>query len=1365
MQSTSTSLTLSLGWNTLYAYICNSPSPCNEQTIGVYYMAGRAPIVSLAPHNADLVDYARCANACFAATYAQSTVPYFSLGAPRSVTLVYNGDRANPKPFLRVDVTHGGNSGDLPDYFYLRAKHGSSWITFVNGETSLHFAASAGAALRLAGQFSAAANNMDTTKVYPVTIVVGASYTAGVVEDTLSTRVIVVSEDNAPAVARGWTVGGVQRAYVQPSDSSLLVVEADGSATYFAKSGSSFTTPAGDFTHVSAAGSGSGRTYLRAYPDSTKITYNYQGLMLTAVDAWGNTDSVTYDGYNRVYRMVDPLGNYHQLAYNSYGLSSITALSRTTNVTVQSNGRLTAITDPDGVSTSLAYDDSLRLATVTDRRGVTVTEFRYHNASNRVDSVMGPSVTLYTGSSARPTAVFAAWQLMGVPYAATSSTPATPPRADTVGATVTDPGGHATRYTVNALGQPLAATGPLGNAVTIHYTAAFLPDSATPTWGARVGHHYDGSGLDTAVTVEGLRTHLMYRHGFAVADTVWGDATPTQRSIVGTHGGVTGVYVTNHPASGYTYDSRGRITGTADPEGHGRAFWFDTTTGNVARDSVAGGAVRVYGYDAFGRLTSDSLVGVARRTMVYDTLNRVVAVYDGVNASAAVRSYDALLLRATTDPAGNTDSVTYNDMGWPIRHRDAAGHTDTLGYDLDGLVWRSVNRRGQAITYTYDAGHRLRARSGTRIAADTVTFVADSVVRTANAAAAETQYVNRRGQADSVKTVLTIPGTGTQTYWQRFRYRTNGLLDSVWITGPSVNFLTRRYGYDSALAVDSIKLGSHSWTWMRLNNDGMPVATHLPGGDSIAQGWSPLNLPSDLTSSVLNDGYDYDSIGRLAVHRMADPYYQYSWKLTTVHGYDALSRLTGSSFYSYACSYGESTCNPGVYAPDSSHGAAYDAVGNRTDNSGSYGAGSRIQAWSSCSYTTDADGNVTQRSCPNQTVNFTWTADGHLDSMLVVGGPTLVFAYDPSGRLVRRDSVGSVAANFLWQGGNLLAELGPAGTTRLGEYSYYAGLDQLHAWRGVSAPYDTTVLYAHQDGRGNVRGLSWGWANSTERTYMYSEWGELNGGNGAATYDRARWKGALYMSPEADLYYMRARWYEPRTGRFLSEDPARSGTNPYVIAGANPVTGSDPTGKQCIRIRIPDRMPLIGGIGIELFCDGDDGDNPDPGASSFCNIIGWGRDCSAIDLPPQREPLVPPIDQRPIDQRRSCLAEGAVLAANLTIDFFAVAGGIPGGWLLARGALEAGAGGLLSSAARTVGAMGLETAGREGWLAATSELGMQSVRLGRNMAERGLAIAGREQVPRVLQAPFPQEFSWKDLIPGRGSWNALQALRACLSSR
>jgi uncharacterized protein RhaS with RHS repeats len=43
---------------------------------------------------------------------------------------------------------------------------------------------------------------------------------------------------------------------------------------------------------------------------------------------------------------------------------------------------------------------------------------------------------------------------------------------------------------------------------------------------------------------------------------------------------------------------------------------------------------------------------------------------------------------------------------------------------------------------------------------------------------------------------------------------------------------------------------------------------------------------------------------------------------------------------------------------------------------------------------------------------------------------------------------------------------------------------------------------------------------------------------------------------------MRARYYEPTSGRFVSEDPARDGLSWFAYCGNNPVTKCDPTGKE-----------------------------------------------------------------------------------------------------------------------------------------------------------------------------------------------------------
>jgi RHS repeat-associated protein len=293
------------------------------------------------------------------------------------------------------------------------------------------------------------------------------------------------------------------------------------------------------------------------------------------------------------------------------------------------------------------------------------------------------------------------------------------------------------------------------------------------------------------------------------------------------------------------------------------------------------------------------------------------------------------------------------------------------------------------------------------------------------------------------------------------------------------------------------------------------------------------------------------------------------------------------------------TCNA---RDDSLHQYGYDALGNRTSTrgvrpggaggtwqdtilmwsvTGTYTTGNRIQDFAGCSYAHDDAGNRIRQVCGADTTRYYWNGDGQLTSFKRSGGDSVAFAYDPLGRVVRRTVNGAVASNFLWEGDNLQAELNAAGTTRLGEYSY-SGTDRLHAFKPWTQ-YFYPMAYGHQDGVGNVRGLSSG-DGTTWRTYLYDEFGALTGGSSSFSgeaYDRARWKGALSLGSEANLYYMRNRWYDTRTGRFLSEDPIglAGGLNLYAFAAGDPINGADPTGEDFVRVCVTS-YPPSGGVTV-----------------------------------------------------------------------------------------------------------------------------------------------------------------------------------------
>ena len=57
-----------------------------------------------------------------------------------------------------------------------------------------------------------------------------------------------------------------------------------------------------------------------------------------------------------------------------------------------------------------------------------------------------------------------------------------------------------------------------------------------------------------------------------------------------------------------------------------------------------------------------------------------------------------------------------------------------------------------------------------------------------------------------------------------------------------------------------------------------------------------------------------------------------------------------------------------------------------------------------------------------------------------------------------------------------------------------------------------------------------------------------------------------YADREMGLLYLRNRYYNPSTGRFITEDPIRDGTNWYAYANSNPVMYIDPWGLDAIVI-------------------------------------------------------------------------------------------------------------------------------------------------------------------------------------------------------
>ncbi len=165
---------------------------------------------------------------------------------------------------------------------------------------------------------------------------------------------------------------------------------------------------------------------------------------------------------------------------------------------------------------------------------------------------------------------------------------------------------------------------------------------------------------------------------------------------------------------------------------------------------------------------------------------------------------------------------------------------------------------------------------------------------------------------------------------------------------------------------------------------------------------------------------------------------------------------------------------------------------------------------------------------------------------------TVYFTYDPFGRRIRR-VFGSATMVHAYDGDNVIEELDGGGNL-LARYTQGAGIDEpLAMYRGLA------TAYFHADGLGSITSLTDG-VGQVAASYVYDSFGKLTASTGTVTNPFQYT--AREFDSETGLYHYRARYYDPMSGRFLSEDPIgmAGGMNVYRYVDSNPINGTDPSG-------------------------------------------------------------------------------------------------------------------------------------------------------------------------------------------------------------
>jgi RHS repeat-associated protein len=381
---------------------------------------------------------------------------------------------------------------------------------------------------------------------------------------------------------------------------------------------------------------------------------------------------------------------------------------------------------------------------------------------------------------------------------------------------------------------------------------------------------------------------------------------------------------------------------------------------------------------------------------------------------------------------------------------------------------------------------------------------------------------------------------------------------------------------------------STAYTWDDQNRLSTVVDGNLSGQNTTTYTYdSASNLVTAAYPNNLTSTYTYDALNRLtelATPPVAD--YKYTLGATGIRtnatelneatqapgrtlqwSYDNIYRLTGETIT------GDPANNSG---DNGSASYTLDPVGNRTAETsslsginpiaGAYNANDQLS-----SETYDANGNTTQAANGN---SYTYDSENHMIKM-TNGSAVVTMIYDAFGNRVAK-TVNGVTTQYLVEDDvnptgypQVVEELtGPIGSGVVArQYTY--GLQRIseNLSPTVTGNSTWTPSFYGYDGFGSVRQLT-NSAGTVTDSYEYDAFGNSFTKSGT-TPNNYLYRGEQY-DPDLGLYYLRARYYNPSTGRFLSRDPEDGKpTDPktlhkYLYANGDPVDRVDPRGRDAI---------------------------------------------------------------------------------------------------------------------------------------------------------------------------------------------------------
>ena len=634
-------------------------------------------------------------------------------------------------------------------------------------------------------------------------------------------------------------------------------------------------------------------------------------------------------------------------------------------------------------------------------------------------------------------------------------------------------------------------------------------------------------------------------------------------------------------------------------------------------------------YDELGRVDYTVDASNHMKRMVYDDLSRLVKVIQasqGNPSASGTGTYDLVTSFGydelghkiwQQDANGHLTRFGYDIRGRQIWRKLPMEQIETMEYNVGGQLEKATDFRGFATTFVYDVRGRMILKTpDARLQEASLSWeYPDENTRIAyrGAASVTQRYDVQRGWLNRVENKV-----GDTTSVVSYSYNPEGQKTATnTVSGSTL------YSYDVlgrlATVRDQMVGGSSTNTASDIASYAYDAVGNLSGlarGNGVDTSYSfdeqnrLKTLDNKRGTSVLSQfGYTLRGDGkRTAISEQivnADAGRVSSRSLT--YAYDDAGKLTGEQGQNGLGYNYENTWT-------------YDAVGNRVGTTASRNdVAGATQSWAHQTVVTssfNANDQLTSQTsvvdnASTVTQSYSYDENGAEKTVANKSGNTntgsSVNGWDFEGKLrttqakdAEGDDNGGSSNAFDANGDRLwhVADVGKAtqkttsyvmdtdtsysqvveesshdekdsaGISRLqARYVWGQGLAPLAMWRrGSDGAFK--LFYFVSDGQESVRQLTSASGEVTD-SYFYDAWGKGLAGGSGSTANPFRYTGQQLDSD--GRYYLRARFYDPGNGRFLSHDPLMGDNadpvsmHRYLYAGADGVNSLDPSGMETLQ--------------------------------------------------------------------------------------------------------------------------------------------------------------------------------------------------------